>query len=304
MNFFWLFMVLAVVGIVPVFVTENFWTNDFIKILVAIGVFCTAALLFWVFYVFFPYVRWGLKQKNSSKWKNFFNPPPDFCQEKYVRRLFLFDKIGLWVMFILGGGGYIGAILFHCNEKNSYQPLVCGFVYPLIILGVLFVVFFVIYWLIQFVKNFGKIIRFVRDKFVNSGKKKRNIIDVCKALSELQKIFLFVTISAVTVMTISFYDRFDDWFYKTTLSFCDRFDDWFYMFLRWLVCAAFVGGVIEKNSALFRFIFALGAILYNPIAPIHLGDRDVWCCCNLVSIVLLIVGQIIVIRRARRNGSA
>ena len=157
MSFFWLFLVFAFVGIVPGVVTGNFLGDDFSKILFISGVFCAFALLFWVCYVFFPYAIWALRQENNSEWNGFFDPPIDLRQAKCARRLFLFDKIGIWIMCGLGGLAYLGSLLSRCYECKSYQPIVSGFVYPLIFFSFIFAVCCVIYWIVRFVKNFNVI---------------------------------------------------------------------------------------------------------------------------------------------------
>ena len=38
-------------------------------------------------------------------------------------------------------------------------------------------------------------------------------------------------------------------------------------------------------------ILLLGTILYNPIVPVHLGDRDVWQVINLLTIPTLVYAE-------------
>ena len=64
----------------------------------------------------------------------------------------------------------------------------------------------------------------------------------------------------------------------------------YYTFLRWIVCAgciysAYVSTRIEKRF--WIIIFALIALLFNPIAPIFL-DKTIWVVIDIVAAILFI----------------
>ena len=59
------------------------------------------------------------------------------------------------------------------------------------------------------------------------------------------------------------------------------------------------------KSPVFRFLLGLFALLYNPLIPIELDDRDAWQLFNILVIVLYIVAAIVLWRnrcRAARDG--
>ncbi len=64
----------------------------------------------------------------------------------------------------------------------------------------------------------------------------------------------------------------------------------YYIVLRWVICAicfyyAFVA-YKEKNIP-WVLTFGVGAAIYNPILPLHLG-RQVWLVVNIASVVVII----------------
>ena len=74
----------------------------------------------------------------------------------------------------------------------------------------------------------------------------------------------------------------------------------YYILLRWVICAicfyyAFVA-YKEKNIP-WALTFGVGAAIYNPIFPLHLG-RQVWSVVNIIS-VIVIVTSLFALRRRR-----
>ena len=78
----------------------------------------------------------------------------------------------------------------------------------------------------------------------------------------------------------------------------------FYIFLRLVVCVSICMLISDMCNVYFRFALIVVAILYNPIAPIHLGNRDTWIVINLLTIPLIVAADILSIRRILKNGSA
>lgn len=85
------------------------------------------------------------------------------------------------------------------------------------------------------------------------------------------------------------------------LAIIRYFDGWYYVFLRFVTCVALAGFVLEKLSTWFKFILLLLVILYNPIVPVHLGDRGIWVLINLITIVLLCCGAVAVHRQLKKQ---
>ena len=66
----------------------------------------------------------------------------------------------------------------------------------------------------------------------------------------------------------------------------------YYTFLRIAITFTAVYGLIKEYSGNIDFwIIALGiiAILFNPIIPIHLGDKSIWRLINIVCGVLFLI---------------
>ena len=113
------------------------------------------------------------------------------------------------------------------------------------------------------------------------------IIQRYQHFSHTEKIFRCITIIAEVLLL---------------LALCNRFEYGFYTFLRFVVCAAFVGLVINQRvPPLVKVFTIMGAILYNPIVPVHIGDRDVWCVINVLSIPLFIIGECFVYLNEKKD---
>lgn len=286
----WLyFFIFSCAGLLPFFCfPEEIFVEKLATCWALCGVMCWVLLLFWGVYVFFPYTLWALRQKNKLEWDGFFDPPIELRQAKYVRRLFLFNKIGIWVMCVLGGLLYIGSLLSACDEQKTYQPIVSGFVYPLIFFSFIFAVFCVIYSIVRFVKNFNVVCSCICRFFSDLRKIwKENTGD--KAFSDRQKIFLGLSLVSESLLIA---------------AMCDSFTAGFYVFLRIVVCSAFLGKILERFPAWCNLFFILAAILYNPLLPIHLGGRKVWMFFNAVAILVLIAAEIATIHKFLKRSNS
>ena len=65
----------------------------------------------------------------------------------------------------------------------------------------------------------------------------------------------------------------------------------YYQFLRWVVCGVAVGlalAALEKKSQSWAAVFGFMAVLFNPIAPLHL-ERESWVPIDLLAAGLLTV---------------
>ncbi len=109
-------------------------------------------------------------------------------------------------------------------------------------------------------------------------------------LTERQKIFRCFLILDIIMLALAIIAAFD----------CG-FDAWYYVFLRFVTCVALAGFVLEKLSTRFKFILLLLVILYNPIVPVHLGDRGIWIIINLITIILLCCGAVAVHRQLKKQ---
>lgn len=75
----------------------------------------------------------------------------------------------------------------------------------------------------------------------------------------------------------------------------------YYTFLRIITTISLAWFCFMDFPVFARFIFLLGAILYNPVFPIHLGDRDIWRVFNVITAAALLAGGIAVIRKLKHK---
>ena len=64
----------------------------------------------------------------------------------------------------------------------------------------------------------------------------------------------------------------------------------YYVFLRWITCIASIlvaFQAFEKNIDWAKAIFIIVAILFNPLAPIHLS-RSIWIPLDIITAILFI----------------
>ena len=108
--------------------------------------------------------------------------------------------------------------------------------------------------------------------------------------SERQKIFRCFLILDIIMLALAIIAAFDR-----------GFDVWYYVFLRFVTCVALAGFVLEKLSTWFKFILLLLVILYNPVVPVHLGEREIWVLINLITIILLCCGAVAVHRQLNKQ---
>ena len=107
-------------------------------------------------------------------------------------------------------------------------------------------------------------------------------------LSDRQKICCGMSLAAVVILF---------------MAISSRWESGFYIFLRWVVCLALAGKLFEKFPAWFKFILIVGAIVYNPIAPIHLGDRDDWLLINWITLPIIVSAEVITLKKFSKNGT-
>jgi hypothetical protein len=77
----------------------------------------------------------------------------------------------------------------------------------------------------------------------------------------------------------------------------------FYTLLRWICCAAFAYSAFaayEKNRVPWAWIFAVLAVLYNPVFHVHL-DRSTWIGVNWLTIGVIAVASVVFWRKSLRE---
>lgn len=59
------------------------------------------------------------------------------------------------------------------------------------------------------------------------------------------------------------------------------------MLLRVIACATCVYSAVKFKTEWAKWIFGVLAVLYNPVLPVHLGDKGLWSIINLASIAYM-----------------
>ncbi|MFA4844486.1 MAG: DUF6804 family protein [Candidatus Margulisiibacteriota bacterium] len=70
----------------------------------------------------------------------------------------------------------------------------------------------------------------------------------------------------------------------------------YYILLRWFICGASAYNTYlsyEQQKRVFVWMFALLAILFNPIFPIYL-DKELWVIIDFISVVIFFVSLFII----------
>lgn len=58
---------------------------------------------------------------------------------------------------------------------------------------------------------------------------------------------------------------------------------WYYQLLKLATCAVCAYSAVKTKREWIRWIFGVLAVLYNPVLPIHLSDKDVWSAINFAT---------------------
>lgn len=61
----------------------------------------------------------------------------------------------------------------------------------------------------------------------------------------------------------------------------------FYILLRLIISGVCVYSVVKFKLEWTKWIFGGLAVLYNPILPVHLGDKEAWIFVNLATIAYM-----------------
>lgn len=61
----------------------------------------------------------------------------------------------------------------------------------------------------------------------------------------------------------------------------------FYILLRLFTSGVCLYSAVKFKTEWAKWIFGGLAVLYNPVLPIHLGDKDAWTVINLITIIYM-----------------
>lgn len=65
----------------------------------------------------------------------------------------------------------------------------------------------------------------------------------------------------------------------------------YYNLSRLVVCGCsifFIFSLLREKDVLFAWIFGLLAVLYNPIIPIHLYQKELWMVVNAITAIIFV----------------
>jgi hypothetical protein len=68
----------------------------------------------------------------------------------------------------------------------------------------------------------------------------------------------------------------------------------YYMLLRLVVCACsllYTFRFAKKEKIALAWIFGFLAVLYNPLIPIHLYEKNLWTLVNIITAVIFLVNR-------------
>ena len=80
--------------------------------------------------------------------------------------------------------------------------------------------------------------------------------------------------------------------------------DGYYMLLRVITCATCVYSAVKFKTEWTRWIFGVFAVLYNPVLPVHLGDKGLWSITNLATIIYMWVAIFKESKHQKRQNNA
>lgn len=213
----------------------------------------------------------------------FINLGPEKTDRITKRARQVFDKFCVFVKYaiaVIFGGGFVVNTFWRCYEEQSFAPAfwIVGILIIAAAIAAISAIFWGLWWLF---KNFYRV-------FALPGKVYRICRNALGNFSDRQKICFGMSLAAVVILF---------------MAISSRWGNGFYIFLRWVVCLALAGKLFEKFPAWFKFILIVGAIIYNPIAPIHLGDRDDWLPINWITLPIIVSAEVITLKKTSKNGT-
>ena len=110
-------------------------------------------------------------------------------------------------------------------------------------------------------------------------------------LTDFQKIFFGLAGASVVLLLLAICN---------VLFFRHGFPYGFYVFMRIVTCGSLIGLMLEKFPTWVKFVLLLLAILYNPVVPIHIGDREIWAWFNAATIPVLVALWCVIFKRLEK----
>ena len=77
--------------------------------------------------------------------------------------------------------------------------------------------------------------------------------------------------------------------------------DGYYMLLRIITCATCVYSAVKFKLEWAKWIFGILAVVYNPVLPVHLGDKDLWSIINFATAAYMWIALFAEIKLQRKG---
>lgn len=80
----------------------------------------------------------------------------------------------------------------------------------------------------------------------------------------------------------------------------------YYTFLRLVVCSisaytSYVYFSENKKINLGFIVFGFFTLLYNPIIPVHLGEKSIWIVINIITVIVFLTSFLFYVRNSRQQ---
>lgn len=75
----------------------------------------------------------------------------------------------------------------------------------------------------------------------------------------------------------------------------------YYMLLRIITCATCVYSAVKFKTEWAKWIFGILAVVYNPVLPVHLGDKDLWSIINFATAAYMWIALFAEIKLQRKG---
>ena len=117
--------------------------------------------------------------------------------------------------------------------------------------------------------------------------RKEKLAELCRKLADRDKIsfvFLFLALSSLVIGCVD-------------LIMYLHMPAGFYTILRALVCGISMFHIWNSRNWIWKSILIILALIYNPVFPIHLEEKEFWFFINIISFFVLLISGIIQIKK-------
>lgn len=122
-------------------------------------------------------------------------------------------------------------------------------------------------------------------------KQEPTIVEIAWAkMTSIQKMCMFYSVLGIILLLIA--------------MLADKLPYGYFQFLRIFITGICVRYICSKLHPAVTWFLIIFAILYNPICPIRLGDKDIWQLINAATVLLIGISETMLIMRQYKNGTS